>query len=107
MRQITAIARLLGIATLILCLAEVSPLCASPMVQSSEISGTQILHPIQSLTGRLDPERVFERALELRAKFTRKELSDSISMLGRSARMFRVSANSRGEALVEIEAGDT
>lgn len=92
---------------MVLCLTEVSLLSASPMVQTSEISGTHTLQPTQNLTGHLDPERVLERALELRAKLTRKDLNDSISMLRTSARLFQTSANPRGQALAEIEAGDT
>jgi len=92
---------------MVLCLTEVSLLSASPMVQTSEISGTHTLQPSQNLTGHLDPERVLERALELRAKLTRKDLNDSISMLRTSARLFQASANPRGQALAEIEAGDT
>lgn len=107
MRLLAAIANLRLIVTLVVCLARVSSLCASTGVQPSEIAGAYPSTPNHNSVPRLDPERVLLRALELRAKFTRRDLSDAIGMLRRSALLFHAAANPRGEALAEIEAGDT
>ena len=105
MRSLAVLANLCGIVTLVLCFSRVSLLCALPGVQASK---TGAAHASKSSRGREapDPERLLERALELRAKLTRRDLSESIRMFHQSAMLFHVSKNARGEASAAIAEGD-
>ncbi len=105
MRSLATLANLCGIATLVLCFSRVSPLCALPGVQASKTSEASASK--SSRARELpDPDRLLGRALELRAKLTRRDLSDAARMFHRSAMLFHVSKNARGEASAAIAEGD-